>query len=208
MSFGEKKEIIFETVGAISIGSFCRIREVFEGRWVASRWNYCREFFHKDSHKVRKMLFSHRKNCGKNVAEFMSKIENLLSIEKKSKFGPTQRLTVMWIEPSSWWVDTSMKRSLFTALLRSGQNYLLKTDNFEEALFSHPYTSETKYAVTRFLAGYTKYTGRIRGWFRQFRWGIGGDWRNPNKPDEATVDKLLIKPKGIANGSKIRSKKS
>jgi len=86
-----------------------------------------------------------------------------------------------------------MKRSLFTALLRSGMEYTPTKLNFEEALFSHQYLEKTEYAVRRFLKGYTKYTGRQTGWYKQFRWG-GGSYYNPRYPSNKEIRGLLVKP--------------
>jgi hypothetical protein len=86
-----------------------------------------------------------------------------------------------------------MKRSLFTILLRCGQNYDFVRGNFEEALNSVSYARNTQYAVKRFLEGNTKYTGNMRGWNLQFYWG-GSFAESPKTPTNDAVDKLLIKP--------------
>ena len=79
-------------------------------------------------------------------------------------------------------------------LLRCGQSYSPEQDNFEDALFSVLYTKHTEYAVKRFLDGHTRYTGKRRGWYSQFRWG-GGTVDEPREPDNAIVDRLLVRPK-------------
>jgi hypothetical protein len=116
-----------------------------------------------------------------------------LSLKERSIIGPSQRDNISWFRVSPWWTKTSMKRSLFTALLRCGQNYNSKIDNFEEALLSVLYIKHTEYAVRRFLDGHTKYTGKRKGWYNQFRWG-GGPYSDPKMPTKDQIDKLLVRP--------------
>lgn len=149
-------------------GSFARPKAFNDGRYTISQWRFCRELFHKDLYGLKLFFYSHVPGNGYCIAKFMSKIEDILNIKCKSQFGPTQRKTVMWIKPSNWWINRSMKRSLFTLLLRVAENYEPLKDNFEEALFSHRYSLETQYAINRFLEGNTYYTGRKRGWHKQF----------------------------------------
>lgn len=129
-------------------------------------------------------FFSHETGKTRAVATFMGKVENMVKVGPKSHYGPTQRKTICWVAPSPWWTRMAMRRSLYTILLRCAQNYKIELDNFEEALFSERYTKETKYAVHRFLAGNTTYTGHRRGWFNQF---------NVLAPTPEEIDKLLIK---------------
>ena len=177
-------------------GSFSRIDYVKQdGTLVALEWLYCREYFQDESQGIRRFLFCHKPNRCRNIAFFIHKIEEKLALKERTVIGPTQRYNISWVRVSSWWTNTSMKRSLFTALIRCGQNYNTKTDNFDEALFSVLYTKHTEYAVKRFLDGHTRYTGKKKGWYNQFRWGAGTP-EEPRMPDEEAVDKLLVKPLG------------
>lgn len=166
-------------------GSFCKPKEINGDRYKVGQWHYCRDLFHNQFCNLSLFFFSHDTTKGHCVAAFMRKVEEILNVEPRSKFGPTQRKTIMWIEPSRWWTVRAMRRSLFTILLRAGCKYSPNKDNFEEALFSHPYIMSTQYAVNKFFAGNTKYTGRKRGWYKQFYEG---------KPTEQEVDSLLVKP--------------
>jgi hypothetical protein len=175
-------------------GSFSKIDYVkVDGTLVAREWLYCREYFQDESAGIRRFLFCHKSNKCKNIAAFVDKIENVLGVPDRSIIGPTQRYNISWISVSFWWTNTSMKRSLFTALLRCGQNYDAKKENFEDALFSVLYTKHTEYAVRRFLDGNTRYTGKKRGWYNQFRWG-GGTSEEPRMPSRELVEKLLVRP--------------
>lgn len=175
-------------------GSFSRIEQTRpDGTYVAQEWLYCREYFQDESQGIRRFLFCHKSNRCKNIAAFIDKIEEKLNLKHRSIIGPTQRYNISWIRVSPWWTNTSMKRSLFTALIRCGQNYFYKENNFEEALFSVLYTKHTEYAVRRFLEGHTRYTGKKKGWYNQFRWG-GGTSVDPMMPSRELVDKLLVKP--------------
>lgn len=175
-------------------GSFSKIDYMRpDGTLVALEWLYCREYFQDESAGIRRFLFCHKPNRCKNIAFFIHKIEEKLNLTERSVIGPSQRNNISWIKVSPWWTCTSMKRSLFTALIRCGQNYSFKLDNFDDALLSVLYTKHTEYAVRRFLDGNTRYTGKKKGWYNQFRWG-GGSQEEPRMPSQSQVDKLLVKP--------------
>ncbi len=184
----------------INRGSFSKIEYTkFDGTLVAKEWLFCREYFQDESNGIRRMLFCHTAHKCKNIAAFIHVVEDILDIKERSLIGPTQRYNISWLNVSSWWTKTSMKRSLFTILLRCGVNYKIKEHNFNEALFSIVYTKHTEYAVKRFLEGNTSYTGKKKGWYNQFYWG-GGNRANFKTPSKEDVDKLLILP--IKNNSK------
>lgn len=166
-------------------GSFSKPKEESGGRYKVGQWYYCRDLFHGQLYNCDLFFFSHNSAKGRSVAEFMQKIESMIGTDPVSEYGPTQRKAIMWVKPSKWWTVRAMRRSFFTVLLRAGNGYSYTKDNFEEALFSDPYTIGTKYAVERFLSGYTVYTGKKRGWYRQFC---------EEKPTKQMVDALLVKP--------------
>ena len=175
-------------------GSFSKVDRVhYDGTFVAREWLYCREYFQDESAGIRRMLFCHARNKSKNVAAFLHSVESRLCIGERSVVGPTQRNNISWIYMSPWWMCTSMKRSFFTVLLRCGERYLLSAGNFDEALMSHTYFSETEYAVRRFISGHTRYTGKKRGWYNAFKRGEGDRFERRAPPPES-VDRLLVRP--------------
>lgn len=177
----------------IAAGSFARLYEDENGSWLSGEWFFCREVFQKKSQGVRWFLFSHRSYKGRNVAEFIKRVETKLKLKVRTEFGKTQRCNITWVKASPWWMNYSMRRSLFTALLRAGQNYNIAENNFEQALFSIVYTRHTKEAVIRFLAGNTLYKGRMKGWYNQFCKG-SRYWFFDKKPDKKKIRQLLVKP--------------
>jgi len=170
------------------VGSFSKPKEGHAcGRYKVGQWYYCRDLFHGQLYNCNLFFFAHHSSKGRSVAEFMQKIESMVGVDPISSYGPTQRKSIMWIRPSKWWTAKAMRRSFFTVLLRAGNGYSYTKNNFEEALFSDPYTIGSKYAVERFLAGNTVYTGKKRGWYRQF----GQDGKQMTNQ---MIDTLLIKP--------------
>jgi hypothetical protein len=167
-------------------GSFCMSKSNDGIRHKVRGWHYCRDIFNGQLYNLKLFFFSHELNMGQSVFDFMSKVENILDVQPRSHFGPTQRNTIMWVRPSRWWTIKAMRRSLFTILLRAGSNYNIDLDNFEEALYSNQYSLNTKYAVERFLAGNTLYVGKKRGWYKQFHETIV-------TPEQ--IDLLLVEPK-------------
>lgn len=177
-------------------GSFSKVAAVKQdGTLVAQEWLYCREYFQDESQGIKRILFCHKECRSKNISAFLQRVEDILALEQRSMSGPTQRYNISWVFVSPWWTSSSMKRSLFTIFLRCGQNYDPIADNFDSALLSCSYSKNTEYAVRRFLDGNTRYTGTVKGWYNQFRWGgkgFGAD-SDPSVENEI-VDRLLIKP--------------
>jgi hypothetical protein len=196
-NFGDERRIVMpdrQKYSRVRSGSFSKVKGSYNGEWTACEWVFCREYFLDESQGIRRMLFSHKKDKSYSVAAFIDRVEQELRIKPRSDFGPTQRSTVTWIRVSSFWSTSSMKRSLFTALLRCGVNYRWTKGNLNEALTSVQYTRMTESAVNRFLSGHTRYTGNQRGWYSQFRWGSGTSYR-PSSPNEEQMKKLLVKPR-------------
>lgn len=137
-------------------------------KYYVNGWFDCRELWHSQLYNLNLFFYTHKIGTGKDIAIFLSKVEDILKLKNRSNFGPTQRKTIMWIEPSKWWTKPAMRRSLFTVLLRSAVNYSHSKDNFEEALYSNYYASKTRGAIDWFLKGNTVYTGKKTGWFKQF----------------------------------------
>lgn len=179
------KIICIDTPYKPTNGSFARTNKIVEDRHKIDHWYLCRDIFHNILFNLKIFFMCHENGKGESIAAFMQKIETKLGVEPRSEFGPTQKKTVMWIRPSKWWISYGMRRSLFTCFLRAGVNYNIDKDNFDECIAKNKYLSKTPYALKKFMAGFTKYTGRKRGWYKQFC------DLNPT-PDE--IDKLLIMP--------------
>jgi hypothetical protein len=129
-------------------------------------WDNCREqFAAKIDNDTAGFFFSHEPGQGESVAGFMAKSEEILDLDKRSDYRHTDRDSVIWVEPSRFWMNCYMKRSLLTILLRCGMYYDTDKDNYEEALFgeakyqdrAREYTQATKLAVMRFMFGFTKF---------------------------------------------------
>ncbi len=161
-------------------GSFGVVKESNLVTIRLSNWIYCREYFHEVSRGVKNMCFYGTPGFAEKTCAFIDKIEKKIKIPRKTVIGPTQLLNIIWIKPSSWWTKTSMRRSFFTILLRAGANY---KDDAEDTLYQYHLANNTRYAVKRFLSGYTRYTGRKTGWHRQFA-----------QISKSETHELLIKP--------------
>lgn len=200
----EKLQVVMpRSTTRVKPGSFAYLEWARGGKVQVKHWLYCREAFQSYFEK-RKMLFACGRDNGANVAAFIQRIEKKLKLapEYRSRFGPTNRTSIMWIRVSPFWSTGMIKKSLFTALLRAGINYDPRRKNFEEAMYICPYTRRTKYAVNRFLRGYTKYSGRTNwesraipqlGWYNVFYIGQGSHI-TPIPPTQAEIRKLLVKP--------------
>lgn len=158
-------------------------------------WENCRERFAKMfKEDTVGFYFKHEANQSLNVASFVLKTECILKVEEKSKFAETNRASILWFEPSAFWKQCQMRRSLLTILLRCGILYNAEVDNYEDALFRQDYVIPTKRAVMRFLFGFTKYVGpdistdatvQFKGWKTIF------EGKSP-----AEIKQMLVWPDG------------
>lgn len=126
-------------------------------------WRICREQFGGDFQaNTVGFFYSHTIGHSERVAEFISLTEDILSTAVKLErtvFRPTNRPYATWIEPGIFWKNCWIKRSLFTILLRCGEEYDVNNNNYEDALFGEEHIRDTTIAVQRFLFGFTRFTG-------------------------------------------------
>lgn len=121
-------------------------------------WFYCRENF-QDIGKM-KILFQHPANKGANIASLIRDVEKMIKIRPFTQCGPTQSPRVSWINASSWWYRTKMRKSFFTMMLRAGQFYNMdhKRSGIEKAFFEQEYGQFTQNAICRFLDGHVRFS--------------------------------------------------
>lgn len=126
-------------------------------------WIGCREEFlnYHEEHptRTRKILFS-TPNYVK-VRDFIAEVEKRLKVSIKTKIQRTSNPDIILVRRSSYWRPKA-KNSLFTALLRAGENYKkikgkYTEKSFTDALDSQYYLKETSVAVKRFFQGYTRF---------------------------------------------------
>lgn len=174
----------------------------------AVHWDHCREqFASKFSEITPGFYFSHPPGKSLDIGEFMARFESIVGLKLPSTFSETNRDTILWTEPSQFWLDCQMKRSLLTIVLRCGVNYLADKDNFDDALFGEYkesiYVKETKSATLRFMFGFTKFTGNITS-ITSTSSVIKHGWREEFKPlDDSTIRRRLVLPEGKAKESSI-----
>jgi hypothetical protein len=164
-------------------GAFSKIYE----NGSQDSWQSCREVFAASfTRKCETFLFSHKPNTTAAIQAFFSKIENILKLKKnRTVVIPTTKANISYIQVPDWWRKYLIRRSLFTILLRSGQNYKPQIDNFEQALYSDRYANETKEALAAFLSGNT---------FCK-RASIHSGWRNTFSQQNANFVKgVLMRP--------------
>lgn len=165
-------------------------------------WDHCREQFAAKFVDALGFYFSHPEHKGRDVANFLSKFEQIVGIHPVSSFAETNKNVVLWVNVSPFWISCWLKRSLLTILLRCGINYNSDQDNFDDALFGNYkeniYVRETKSAVLRFMFGFTKFVGKNpinvfqssivkHGWREEFQ-----------KLDDSVIRRRLILPEGCS----------
>lgn len=80
------------------VGAFGKPRQLKDdGRYLVNSWFNCRELWHSQLYSLDIFFLSHKLGNGKNIAGFFDKLEDLLKIKNRTKFGPTQRKTIMYM---------------------------------------------------------------------------------------------------------------
>lgn len=148
--------------------SFANYTSITDEVYHIRQWYKCRDLWHTKMGQPDVFFLAHEYGKSKNIIQFMKIIEDKLNLKDKSQYGFTQKKFIIYIKPSKWWLQKAIKKSLYTLFLRCGSKYIPSKNNFTDALYSEKYICETKYAVERFLNGYTNYNGRTRGWHNQF----------------------------------------
>lgn len=136
----------------------------------ALNWHNCREKFLACFFSNSKgFFFSHINNNNEDIAGFIIKCEKIIQnsdnrIFENTYFKKTCDEKIIWIQPSCFWLDCIIKRSLLTLLLRCSLNYKISEDNFDNCFFSEEFKEnklarDTKNAIIRFFHGFTEFTG-------------------------------------------------
>jgi hypothetical protein len=122
-------------------------------------WQECRETFHTNNPTMDFFLFCHEPNRTNAIAAFVHYYEKKLGHKKLSEFGPCNLNRMTWIKPAEFWKKSSIRRGLFTILLRATAEFDLSQQNFDEALYHSKYIRSTRKALDLFLEGNTMYRG-------------------------------------------------
>lgn len=155
-TFVEKRTITSLQIKA-KAGSFAKEGDQFY-------FEECREKFAPYfTDKTNGFYFKHGIGQVLGVARFVLKTEKILKLPEHSRFGKTNRKTILWVEPSTFWKTCEMRQSLYTLILRAGLCYVPEQDNYESALLGEEFIKHTKDAIARFLFGFTKYRGPALG---------------------------------------------
>ncbi len=162
-------------------------------------WIVCRDRFTcYFTENTEGFYFSHLPGNGNNVSAFIFKTEVILTIAH-SEFDSTNRDYITWITPSLFWKESFIRRSLLTLLLRAGDNYDPKTDNYEEALYSNKWLRDSKLAVMRFLFGFTEFPSAGPGW--KLGWGATFGEKSAEEVRRCLISQKPSEPSLIGQGS-------
>ena len=167
-------------------------------------WHHCREKFAAIfTEDLSGFYFSHYYGRSTDTVCFLNKFEKILDLKQQSRFANTNKQTIVWIEPCDFWKSCTLKRSLFTIILRCSVNYILNKDNFDDALFGNykesAYTKDTKLALMRFMYGFTEYAHEFNPTIYNAN-VIKHGWREEFKGmDLETVRMHLIHPSKLKN---------
>lgn len=143
-------------------------RELFEQKVIAM-WSNNKEIMATYNVRYNPDGFYFISPSGKSidkVANFIRETENILNIINLTKFNRSVRDDSMWIIPSDFWKQDSMRISVMTILLRCGVHY---NGDYRKALLSNSYATQTINALDVFLSGRTKFVGK-HDWQNRKNW--------------------------------------
>lgn len=142
-------------------GGFCSIRKKDSYYQIVDR-ETCREVFHRYSFRKYTSCFGYLHEGAQNIPDFINRFEKQIGLSNKSKFYKTNYSQFILIEPSKWWKQNSLRKHLFTVLVKIGVKFNKR--NFNGVLYRNRYIKHTKAALLRFINGYTIYKGYFNGW--------------------------------------------
>lgn len=199
---------------------FCKASITRTGKLSLSEWHPCRETFYQTWKSTPIICFGAK--YPRRLLSFIRITEirlSKLSGEEipATKVGRTNCKGITWIEVSSWWRATAIRRSFFTEFIRAGSYYNRPLTNEEKAIvispiYGHTQTlsrkadywtammmrihfRKTQPAVLRFLDGYTHYTGsRSCQWFTAMFHADYDDGPEAGPVCGSRLKKLLVKP--------------
>jgi hypothetical protein len=202
----EVKQIAPSVYGLMSTSDGCfGLRSVAEPETTS--WEKCRELFETSMQTGKNSM----QNCGalftkgfyfsvyretggfgEKIAHYIRMIEEVLNLTNLSTFKKTSldgvdKPNCIWIEPSDFWTQYSMRMSALTMFLRCG---VIHKDfhHYHEALETYTYARDTILAVDRFLAGYTVYTAH-HDWMNRRNWYYAFQSKTASQ-----IAELLVKP--------------
>lgn len=173
--------------------------EVWDGIWtIEQKKNPIKQFKTTEGHSCRESFaanfgrdneFLAFKNNNLNIEklnEFFSRIDSKLQLEKQTILYPTNHANSVLIEVPRFWVQSEMRRSLFTLLVRLGAAYY--RDSLKTAIKDYRLANDTFGAIERFFDGYHNPAGDALamrgavGWYHTF-----------NRKTKEQLEKLMVK---------------
>lgn len=133
-------------------------------------WHYCREQFHLAANVAiwrPRFFFCHKPGRRDFIIHLITQVERRLNLWCRTKIYETDTDNVICVRPAPFWRLQWMRFSLFTIILRVG-NDSKDGDAIEDAMQRSMYTKRTLPAVEHFLSGNTWFTGWGLGWADNF----------------------------------------
>ena len=87
------------------------------------------------------------------VVSYIKDVENILNLKEKTIIGSIKDKNAIWVRVSSFWLTSAMRKSIFTAFLKTGLEY---NGNFQETNMNSEYFSTNQEHLDYFLAGHTE----------------------------------------------------
>jgi hypothetical protein len=169
------------------------------------RWQTCREQFLaslNNNSNAEGFFFCHKGSRFEDISSFISKFEDIVFYNTvkgelvKSEFVRTNYNSVSWFIPSNFWKKSLLKMSLLISLLKTSKNYTCQFDNFDKTLFDPEfpenfYIRNTRFAVLRFMFGFTEFFGCLQNYSKGTSTINNGWYSIFNNVGKETVVKLL-----------------
>jgi hypothetical protein len=178
----------------VDVGAFGVTRTVRKLKRLA--WHNCRDTFQNVRSPALKrhgVFMKHSEGRGGAIALFLERIETELELDTKSVFHTTTDPDILWMRWSPWWLETKIRRSFLTLMLRVGDRHYnpkSKASITKIACSYSPAADRSRYAIKRFLAGHTIYKNEtkdilgLHGWLDVFAF----------RSKKSDAEDLLVKP--------------
>jgi len=123
------------------------------------RWYFCRDMFRSAQPKASTFFYYSSKKNIKHITAFIHAIEARLKLSRRSLIEETDTPKIYRIKMCGFWCS-KVRKSLFTALLRSGKHY---RGDINAVIEKSKYLRRTEKAFKLFLKGHTKTVFKAQG---------------------------------------------
>lgn len=190
--------------GFFALGLIDRKKQLAENRWtddekLQNRYGTlarkCREeFANLFQEDCKSIVYCHAQDKYESLSAFINLVEAQLNIpdKQKTQVFSTQINTISAIRVSPFWLNCSMRRQLFTMIIRAGAIHYKKDQSIIDTFKQYALGKTSIEGIELFLNGYYNFTDESRN-ILAGDMHKGAAFQFQNKSKEELIDKVITK---------------